>query len=65
MGKAPEYKEKLDAWIDAHREEMIEDLKTLVRINSIRGEAKEAVSTDRPLDPQRVIELAQQIMEEL
>ena len=40
MGKAPEYKEKLDAWIDAHREEMIEDLKTLVRINSIKGEAK-------------------------
>ena len=28
------YKEKLDAYIDAHKEDMLEDLKTLVRIDS-------------------------------
>ncbi len=33
----------LDAWVDAHQEEMIEDLKKLIRINSIRGEAKEGM----------------------
>ena len=43
MGKEPEYKQKLDAWIDAHTDEMIGDLKTLVRINSVRGEAKEGM----------------------
>ena len=35
------YKEKIDAYIDSKKEEMIEDLCTLVRINSQRGEAKE------------------------
>lgn len=35
------YREKLDAYIDAHKEEMLEDLKTLVRINSQRSESKE------------------------
>lgn len=34
------YKEKLDAYIDAHKEDMLEDLKTLVRINSQKGEAQ-------------------------
>ena len=61
MGKAPEYKEKLDAWIDAHREEMIEDLKTLVRINSIRGEAKEGMPYGE--GPAAVIAAMQKLME--
>ena len=34
------YKEKLDAYIDAHKEDMLEDLKTLVRIDSQKGEAQ-------------------------
>ena len=34
------YKEKLDAYIDAHKEDMLEDLKTLVRINSQKGETQ-------------------------
>ena len=34
------YKEKLDAYIDAHKEDMLEDLKTLVRIDSQKGEGK-------------------------
>ena len=35
------YKEKLDAYIDAHIEDMLEDLKTLVRIDSQKAEASE------------------------
>ena len=31
---------QIDAFIDSHKEEMLEDLKTLVRINSVRGEEK-------------------------
>ena len=34
------YREKLDAYIDSKKEEMLEDLKTLVRIDSQRGEEK-------------------------
>lgn len=37
------YRNQIDAFIDAHKEEMIEDLKTLVRINSQKGEAKEGM----------------------
>ena len=33
------YKEQLDAYLDAHKEEMLEDLKRLIRINSQKGEA--------------------------
>lgn len=33
------YKEKLDAYIDSHKDEIIEDVKKLVRINSQRTEA--------------------------
>ncbi|EET60968.1 dipeptidase PepV [Marvinbryantia formatexigens DSM 14469] len=31
---------QIEAFIDSHKEEMLEDLKTLVRINSVRGEEK-------------------------
>ena len=34
------YKEQISQWVDAHREEMIEDIKKLVRIRSDRGEAQ-------------------------
>ena len=35
------YREKIDAYIDSKKDEMIEDLKTLVRIDSQRGRAEE------------------------
>ncbi len=38
-----EYKEKIDSYIDSKKEEMLEDLKTLVRINSQKGIAKEGM----------------------
>lgn len=34
------YKDRISQWVDAHREEMIEDIKKLVRIRSDKGEAK-------------------------
>ena len=37
------YKEQIDAYIDGHREEMLEDLKTLVRIDSQRGKSQEGM----------------------
>ena len=40
MVKQPEYRERVDAWVDSHTEQMLEDVKTLVRIPSVRGEAK-------------------------
>lgn len=33
------YQKKLDQFIDDHREEMLEDLKRLIRIDSVKGEA--------------------------
>ena len=37
------YKEKIDSYLDSKREEMLEDLMHLVRINSQKGEAKEGM----------------------
>ena len=37
------YREQIDHYIDTHKEEMIEDLKTLVRIDSQRTAAKEGM----------------------
>ena len=37
------YKEKIDAYIDSKRDEILGDLMTLVRINSQRGEPKEGM----------------------
>lgn len=34
------YQEEISRWVDTHREELIEDVKKLVRIRSDRGEAK-------------------------
>ena len=41
------YREKLDAYIDSKKEEMLEDLMTLVRIDSQRGEAKDGYAVWR------------------
>ena len=35
------YKERISAYIDSKKEEMLEDLKLLVRINSQKGAAEE------------------------
>lgn len=37
------YREKIDAYIDSKKEEMLQELSVLVRINSQRGEAKEGM----------------------
>ena len=34
------YKEQITRWVDAHREELVEDVKKLVRIRSDKGEAQ-------------------------
>ena len=54
------YREKIDAYIDSKKEEMLEDLMTLVRIDSQRGEAK----PDMPFGegPVRALEAAQDLM---
>lgn len=54
------YREKLDAYIDSKKEEMLEDLMTLVRIDSQRGEAK----TGMPFGegPVHALEAAQGLM---
>ena len=54
------YREKIDAYIDAHKEEMIEDLKTLVRINSQKGDAKEGMPFGE--GPARVVAAAEEMM---
>lgn len=44
------YREKIDAFIDAHRQELVEDVCELCRINSERMPAEE----DMPLVPERL-----------
>ena len=55
------YREILDTFIDSHVDEMLEDLKTLVRIDSQRGEAQEG----KPFGegPAKVLEAASSILE--
>ena len=36
-----EYADRLDAWAEAHRQEMTDDISALVRIDSTKGEAKD------------------------
>ena len=36
-----EYANRLDAWAEAHRQEMTDDISALVRIDSTKGEAKD------------------------
>ena len=54
------YKEKLDAYIDAHKEDMLEDLKTLVRINSQKGESQQG----KPFGegPAKVLDTAEEML---
>lgn len=54
------YRDQTDSYIESKREEMLEDLKTLVRIDSQRGEAKEG----KPFGdgPAAVVAQAQEMM---
>lgn len=52
---------KIEEFIDSHREEMLEDLKTLVRIPSMRGEALPGMPFGEA--PARVLDAARGLME--
>lgn len=56
------YREKIDAYIDSKKDEMIEDLKMLVRIDSQRGRAKEG----KPFGdgPAKVVAAAEGLMKQ-
>ena len=56
------YREKIDAYIDSKKDEMIEDLKTLVRINSQRGRSEEG----KPFGdgPAKVVAAAEGLMKQ-
>lgn len=43
MIKQPEYRKQIDDWVDQHREQMLEDLKMLVRIPSVREEPEDGM----------------------
>ena len=54
------YRKKIDAYIDSHKDQMLEDLKSLVRINSIKGVA----SKGKPYGegPTKALEAAQTML---
>lgn len=54
------YREKTDSYIDSHKEEMLEDLKALVRIDSTRGEKKDGMPFGE--GPARVLKAAEEMM---
>ena len=56
------YREQIDNFIDSKKEEMLEDLKSLVRINSQRGEA----SPGKPFGdgPAEALAKGQELMEQ-
>ena len=56
------YREQIDHYIDSHRDEMIEDLKALVRINSQRMEPKEGMPYGE--GPAKALALAEKMMQE-
>lgn len=55
------YKEQIDAYIDSHKEEMLEDLMTLVRIDSQRAKSLEGKPYGE--GPARVLEEARKLMD--
>ena len=57
----PEYRKQVDIWVDAHVDQMLEDLKTLVRIPSVRGEKKEGMPYGEM--PAKAIGAMQELME--
>ena len=61
MIQQPEYREQVDAWVDAHVGQMLEDLKTLVRIASVKGEPKEGMPFGEM--PAKAVSVMQELME--
>ena len=57
----PQYKEKIDAWVDEHTDQMLEDLKMLIRIPSVRGDAKKGMPYGEM--PARAVDAMQKLME--
>lgn len=55
------YREQIDRYIDTHKEEMIEDLKTLVRIDSQRTAAREGMPYGE--GPAKALAAAKEMME--
>ncbi len=55
------YREKIDAFIDSRQQEMLEDLKALMRIDSQRGEAREGMPYGE--GPARALAEAEKLME--
>ncbi|MDY3767397.1 MAG: Sapep family Mn(2+)-dependent dipeptidase [Lachnospiraceae bacterium] len=55
------YREQIDHYIDTHKEAMIEDLKTLLRIDSQKSEAKEGMPYGE--GPAKAIAAAQDMLE--
>ena len=55
------YRKQIDQYIDNHKEQMLEDLKELVRINSIKGEASEGKPYGE--GPERALKAAKMMME--
>ncbi len=56
-----EYTEKLDRWVDDHREELTEDIAALVRIDSTKQEAKEGMPFGE--GPAKAVAAMQALME--
>ncbi len=61
MIKQPEYREQIDHWVDAHAGQMLEDLKALVRIPSVKGEAKDGMPFGEM--PAKAVSAMQELME--
>lgn len=55
------YREQIDAYIDGKKEEMLQDLISLVKINSQRGEGKPGMPFGE--EPARVLAKAQELMD--
>lgn len=55
------YKEQIDQWVDAHTGQMLEDLKALVRIPSVRGEPAEGMPYGEM--PAKAVGAMQELME--
>ena len=56
----PKYRKMIDAWIEEHREEMVNDLFTLIRIPSVRGEACSGMPYGK--EPARALEAMENLM---
>lgn len=57
----PRYKEQIDAWVDAHSEQLLEDLKLLVRIPSVKGEPEDGMPFGRM--PAQAVSAMQSLMD--